>query len=46
MINDASITLSPSRDRDNGPKTQPGIKPSRGGDIILNLPAPARAHAL
>jgi hypothetical protein len=31
MINDASITPSPSRDRDNGPKTHPGIKPSRRG---------------
>jgi len=34
-----SITPSPERDRGNGPETRPGIKPSRRGDVIPNLPA-------
>ena len=33
------ITPSPERDRGNGPETRPGIKPSRRGDVIPNLPA-------
>jgi transposase len=32
------ITPSPERDRGNGLKTRPGIKPLRGG-VIPNLPA-------
>ena len=40
------ITPSPERDRGNGLKTQPGIEPSRRGDVIPNLPALAGTLAL
>ncbi|ADJ54271.1 transposase [Hyperthermophilic Archaeal Virus 2] len=40
------ITPSPGRDRGNGLKTQPGIEPSRRGDVIPNLPALAGTLAL
>jgi len=33
------FTLSPERDRGNGPETRPRIKPSKRGDVIPNLPA-------
>jgi hypothetical protein len=46
MINDPRITPSPERDRGNGLETQPGIKPSRRGDVIPNLPALAGTLAL
>ena len=46
MISSLSITPSPERDRDNGPKTRPGIKPSGRGDVIPNLPAIAETLAL
>ena len=40
------ITPSPERDRGNGLETQPGIEPSRRGDVIPNLPALAGTLAL
>jgi len=39
MINSLRITPSPVWDRGNGPETQPGIEPSRRGNVIPNLPA-------
>jgi len=39
VISGSRITPSPERDRGNGLETQPGIKPSRRGDVIPNLPA-------
>jgi FtsZ-binding cell division protein ZapB len=43
IINDASITPSPSRDRDNGLKTQPGIKHSRRGGCNPKPPRTSRS---
>ena len=40
------ITPSSERDRGNGLETQPGIEPSRRGDVIPNLPALAGTLAL
>jgi len=39
MINSQRITPSPGWDRGNGPETRPGVEPSRGGNVIPNLPA-------
>jgi len=40
------ITPSPERDRGNGPETQPGVEPSRRGDVTPNLPALTGTPAL
>jgi putative transposase len=40
------ITPSPERDRGNRPKTRPGTKPSKRGDVAPNLPALAGTFAL
>jgi len=39
MISSLSIATNPVLGRGNGPETQPGIKPSKRGDVIQNLTA-------